>query len=928
MKKMIASLLMVAVVLSGLNVSRVQSEAAENNPTNEVQIENPEQSTNEWNNQEDNVKISNGSETDTLQSNSDTNQTEKEIENETDLKAQEDIKTEESQNTDDPETTDCANSWRYEDGVLLHQDGTTGFGRSRARAAYNPNTTRTGIDVSYHNGTINWEQVKASGVDFVIIRCGYGRDERGQDDRQWYRNVSECERLGIPFGVYLYSYAKDTDSARSEAQHVLRLISGHNLTYPVYYDMEDDSTIGCDLTSIATTFCNTIKSAGYAVGVYASLSWWNTYLTAPCFGQWYRWVAQYNSTCKYTGEYAIWQYSSTGRVSGISTDVDMNYLIGYPKDHGAASSINIPDETQNIISYSAHVSDIGWMNSVSNGLIAGTVGQSRQLEALKLNVDENKGINISYQTKVKDEGWQESVSNNEIAGTVGKGLTIEAIRIQLTGENASKYDIYYRTYINNIGWLDWAKNGEQSGSDAYSIEAYQIAVLPAGNKAPGKTVYTYHTVDMEMEAHVSDIGWQNKENNGNIIGTTGKAKGIEAYSLSVAKENLGISYASCINGEWQQEVKDGQTSGTTGQAKHIEAIKIQLTGTEKENYHVYYRVHVSNIGWLDWTCDGEAAGTKNYNYPIEAIQIEVVSSDSDNIPEVGEAYKEKIDNVRYCAHVSDIGWQSSVTNGDIAGTTGKNKAIEALKIETDLENLNIEYTSCNKKDEWQSWTNKGEATGTVGAAKALEAIKIKLSGESSSEYHVYYRVYVSNFGWLDWTSDGEPAGTNGYGYNIEALQIKVMKEGESEIPELGESYREKGKGISYRAHVRNLGWQQYVENGNQAGTTGKALCVEALQIEKPNIEYDGNIEYRAHVSDIGWQNWVNDGEVAGTTGRAKAIEAIQIKLTGELAEHYDIEYRTHVSDVGWQDWVKNGEVAGTTGRAKSVEAIQIKLVKK
>ena len=221
MKKMIAPLLMVAVVLSGLNVSRVQSEAAENNPTNEVQIENPEQSTNEWNNQEDNVKISNGSETDTLQSNSDTNQTEKEIENETDLKAQEDIKTEESQNTDDPETTDCANSWRYEDGVLLHQDGTTGFGRSRARAAYNPNTTRTGIDVSYHNGTINWEQVKASGVDFVIIRCGYGRDERGQDDRQWYRNVSECERLGIPFGVYLYSYAKDTDSARSEAQHGL-----------------------------------------------------------------------------------------------------------------------------------------------------------------------------------------------------------------------------------------------------------------------------------------------------------------------------------------------------------------------------------------------------------------------------------------------------------------------------------------------------------------------------------------------------------------------------------------------------------------------------------------------------------------------------------------------------------------------------------
>ena len=916
MKRILTILLTLAIVISSLKITNIQVNATENNTADEINTADIEQ-------KDDETEDSTQAETDIKDSETDTDQMVPEINGTDD---ENEIEEQETQAEDDPELTDRANSWRYEDGVLLHQDGTTGFGRSRARAAYNPNATRTGIDVSHHNGTIDWEKVKAAGIDFAIIRCGYGRDERGQDDRQWYRNVSECERLGIPFGVYIYSYAKDTDGARSEAQHVLRLISGHNLAYPVYYDMEDNSTIGSDFASIATTFCDTIKSAGYAVGVYASLSWWNTYLTAPCFVQWHRWVAQYNSMCKYTGEYAIWQYSLTGRVSGISTEVDMNYLIGYPKDHGAASGINIPDENKNIISYSAHVSDIGWMNSVSNGLIAGTVGQNRQLEALKLNVDENEGINISYQTKVKDEGWQESVSNNEIAGTIGKGLAVEAIRIQLTGENSSKYDIYYRTYINNIGWLDWAKNGEKSGSDAYSVEAYQIAVVPTGSKAPGETTYTYHSVDMGMKAHVSDIGWQDKENNGNIIGTTGKAKGIEAYSLSVDKENLGISYASCIKGEWQEDVTDGQISGTTGQAKYIEAIKVQLTGTEKENYHVYYRVHVSNIGWLDWTCDGEAAGTKNYNYPIEAIQIEVVSSDSDNIPKVGKAYKEKIDNVRYCAHVSDIGWQSPVTNGDTAGTTGKNKAIEALKIETDLENLNIEYTSCNKKDEWQPWVNMGEKT--VGAAKALEAIKIKLSGESSNEYHVYYRVHVSNLGWLDWTSDGEPAGTKGYGYNIEALQIKVMKEGEPGIPELGESYKEQGKGISYRVHVRNLGWQQYVENGKQAGTTGKALCIEALQIEKPNLEYDGNIEYRAHVSDIGWQNWENDGEVAGTTGRAKAIEAIQIKLTGELAKYYDVEYRTHVSDIGWQDWVKNGEVAGTTGRAKAVEAIQIKLVKK
>ena len=94
------------------------------------------------------------------------------------------------------------------------------------------------IDVSEHNGTINWESVKAAGIQGAIIRCGYGMDMTSQDDKQWSRNVSECERLGILYGVYLYSYADNADKARSEAQHVLRLIKGRKLSFPVYYDLE------------------------------------------------------------------------------------------------------------------------------------------------------------------------------------------------------------------------------------------------------------------------------------------------------------------------------------------------------------------------------------------------------------------------------------------------------------------------------------------------------------------------------------------------------------------------------------------------------------------------------------------------------------------------------------------------------------------
>ena len=228
---------------------------------------------------------------------------------------------------DEEETIDgpLENSWRYENGKLI--EGIDNYSdQGRARSAQNTSSI-VGIDVSEHQGVINWEQVKASGmVDFVLIRCGYGRDQTDQDDKQWARNVSECERLGIPYGVYIYSYATNTERAASEAQHVLRLIQGKNLTYPVYFDMEDVSTIGFNYAAIAQTFCNAISAAGYDVGVYANLYWWNNYLTDPVFNNWDRWVAQWeSSTCDYQGEYSVWQYTSQGSVPGISGDVDMNY---------------------------------------------------------------------------------------------------------------------------------------------------------------------------------------------------------------------------------------------------------------------------------------------------------------------------------------------------------------------------------------------------------------------------------------------------------------------------------------------------------------------------------------------------------------------------------------------------------------------------
>jgi GH25 family lysozyme M1 (1,4-beta-N-acetylmuramidase) len=192
-----------------------------------------------------------------------------------------------------------------------------------------------GIDVSVHQGNIDWQKVKNAGIDYAILRCGYGSDIASQDDTQFARNMAECEKVGMPFGVYLYSYANSVEKAKSEAQHVLRLIGNHKLQYPIYYDLEDSKTTGkCSnalILEMAKAFVDTLEAKGYWVGIYANTYWNNTYLTDKWYDTKARWVAQYASKCTYNGDYGMWQYSSKGKVDGIQGNVDMNYCyVDYP----------------------------------------------------------------------------------------------------------------------------------------------------------------------------------------------------------------------------------------------------------------------------------------------------------------------------------------------------------------------------------------------------------------------------------------------------------------------------------------------------------------------------------------------------------------------------------------------------------------------
>ena len=230
------------------------------------------------------------------------------------------------------------NSWRFENGQLIEglddESARSGNFRARAMNALPEGATAQGIDVSEFQYQIDWDAVKASGVDFAIIRIGWWNNGV---DKYFERNVVECERLGIPWGAYLYSYSMDAEDAASEANHAIDLMNqmkakGYTPDLPVYLDLEDVEVPrdAAKLATISSTFNGKIAAAGYEPGVYASASWWKNYLTSPVFDSWSKWSAQYYSVCEVPSDPDMWQYTSSGSVPGISGPVDVNYWYGNP----------------------------------------------------------------------------------------------------------------------------------------------------------------------------------------------------------------------------------------------------------------------------------------------------------------------------------------------------------------------------------------------------------------------------------------------------------------------------------------------------------------------------------------------------------------------------------------------------------------------
>ena len=526
---------------------------------------------------------------------------------------------------DSPEADSLVpNSWRYKNGVLIDAGNEGIDAQSLADDSLPNGAVARGIDVSNFQGTIDWSQVKAAGIEFAILKVG---PVYGNPDSTFERNATECERLGIPYGVYYYSYARSVADANKEADRTLSWLGGHHPSLPIYYDLEDsyileDSNFSKDkLAQIAQTFCNRMEAVGFKAGIYANLNWFNNYLNSPSLNGYDHWVAQYNWRCDYSGSYSFWQYSSRGNVPGVNGSCDMNYCFN-------GSYLNVDDGKMHI-QYETHVSNIGWMSSKRDGSTAGTTGQSKAVEDIKVSIL-NPVVDGSVQidAHVAGIGWQgwDAPSASE-GGTTGQGRAVEAVRLRLTGSLARDYDVYYRVHASNIGWMAWAKDGEEAGTTgmAYSLEAVQIKLIKKGASHPDTSGYSHLEIPAVAYSSLVEGSWQNSVSAGEVSGTTGKGIPISGFSAKTDSPVAGgINYQLHLSNVGWTSVKSngGQLSSAAG-SNSVEAIRISLSGDLATYFDVWYRVHVDNVGWLGWTKNGAVAGSTGYGTHVQAVQVQL-----------------------------------------------------------------------------------------------------------------------------------------------------------------------------------------------------------------------------------------------------------------------------------------------------------------
>ena len=343
---------------------------------------------------------------------------------------------------------------------------------------------KRGIDVSAHNGNIDLVTLSKNGVDFVIIRVGFGT--KGTLDTKFKRNADLCVQNGIPFGFYWYSYALSVEGARQEAQHILNAIAPYKdkYSYGVWFDMEDADGYkrkngmpsNQTLRDMCAAFCKVIEDAGYYAGVYASSSWFNNQLAGSELSKYDKWVAQWptsggkqrglNVKSSERSNFKLWQFTSDGYFTGHSGRLDTNYAyIDYPAlIRGGSAPTPEPTPTPKPSKSNEEIA-----NEVMEGKWGNGTERRKRLEAAGYNYDAIQSI----------------VNNKYPSGDKPSTTTYKVQR----GDNLSKIGSKY-----GVSWQEIARINGIAGP-RYVIYPGQKLTIPTGGTTPTPKPAPSHEVN-------------------------------------------------------------------------------------------------------------------------------------------------------------------------------------------------------------------------------------------------------------------------------------------------------------------------------------------------------------------------------------------------------------------------------------------------
>lgn len=495
-----------------------------------------------------------------------------------------------------------------------------------------------GIDVSSWQGNIDFKKVKASGVEFVIIRSGYG-NLSSQKDNYFDRNYTNAKAAGLKIGTYWYSYASSTSDAVNEAKACLTVIKGKKFDLPVFFDLEESSQFSkgksfCD--SIIQAFCNEIKKNGYSAGLYCSTSPLNSYVSASVASKYPLWVAQYNSTCTYkAAKYQIWQYSDKGSVNGISGGVDMNYLYDtsiYIKTSSTSSS--------NTTSSTTSSTTKGTTTPSTTKTITVTVSdRDKFLEKARTYIGKN-GYYVC-QTKLK-------------LGAVYDWCCFAVSSIMKDCGFIPKYqpDIYgvapYPARYGDGKTGTWFKKGSKTPQPGDLIfffydgcpvvDKYSCSHIGIVEKVNGDTLTT---LEGNVQGYGSDWAGTStfarctryisnssvhsffRPNWGTSTVTKTQSSSTSSTTSSTTKSSsssgINVTYQVHTCNRWQPNVKN------TDDYAGVENNAIRGVYANLSKGHIKYRVKLINGNWLPWVQDREDfAGATKLNKNIDCIQMQLV----------------------------------------------------------------------------------------------------------------------------------------------------------------------------------------------------------------------------------------------------------------------------------------------------------------